>query len=357
MKDRAACTIFVSAIHPRIEEEDLFEFFSLVGRVEDIQLIRDQRTGKSKGLAYVEFSTVEDAQKSQVLNGQLLGGYPIQVQMPKTAASNSSSSSKQKEEKKAPPPELIDGIRIYVGSLNFAVNENDLRPIFEAFGPIVSMEIHRDSMTGQSKGFGFIFYRNKADGETAMAALDGYEVAGRKIKVGYATPLNDPSKQKQLAAGQPVSKPIPLPLPLPTLPTTLPGPIPGMGLPSIAAAQLPATAQSVPLLPSLPPLTPAQLTPSQYLLISNMFNPATETEPEWWLDLEEDVDEEAGKFGKIRKIHVDKDSAAGHVYIKFADVDGAVAAQKAFHGRWFANRQLSAEFIQESTYEQRFPPK
>jgi hypothetical protein len=38
--------IFVSQVHPKVDERDLFEFFSIVGRVEDIRLIRDQRTNK-----------------------------------------------------------------------------------------------------------------------------------------------------------------------------------------------------------------------------------------------------------------------------------------------------------------------
>src|SRR4051794_15512471 len=53
---RTAQTIFVTGIHPKIDDMDLFEFFSHAGRVDDIQLIKDGRTGKSKGLAYVEFS-------------------------------------------------------------------------------------------------------------------------------------------------------------------------------------------------------------------------------------------------------------------------------------------------------------
>ena len=56
---RTAQTIFVTGIHPKIDDMDLFEFFSHAGRVDDIQLIKDGRTGKSKGLAYVEFSNVE----------------------------------------------------------------------------------------------------------------------------------------------------------------------------------------------------------------------------------------------------------------------------------------------------------
>jgi RNA-binding protein 39 len=34
----------------------------------------------------------------------------------------------------------------------------------------------------------------------------------------------------------------------------------------------------------------------------------------------------------------------GFVYVKFANVHAASAAQKALHGRWFAGKQVCADF-------------
>ena len=44
----------------------------------------------------------------------------------------------------------------------------------------------------------------------------------------------------------------------------------------------------------------------------------------------------------------------GFVYLKFADANGAAAAQRALHGRFFAGRQLSAEFQFLHPYNQHF---
>lgn len=38
------------------------------------------------------------------------------------------------------------------------------------------------------------------------------------------------------------------------------------------------------------------------------------------------------------------------MYLKFDAVEGAVAAQKALHGRWFAGNQVLAEFQFAHTY-------
>jgi hypothetical protein len=44
----------------------------------------------------------------------------------------------------------------------------------------------------------------------------------------------------------------------------------------------------------------------------------------------------------------------GFVYLQFQSTEGAAAAQKALHGRWFAGRQIVAEFQFAPIYSQYF---
>lgn len=55
---------------------DLEDFFSSVGHVRDVRIITDSRTGRSKGIGYVEFWEEESVALGLALNGQkLLGEY------------------------------------------------------------------------------------------------------------------------------------------------------------------------------------------------------------------------------------------------------------------------------------------
>ena len=167
---RAEHTVFVSAIHPKVKERELFDFFSSCGRVEDVRLIKDNKTKRSKGLAYIEFKSADAVATALTRNGQPLAGYPVTIQptqYPPTKPSAVQSSP--------------DSMRLYIGSLQYAVTEVDLRPIFAAIGPLDSIEVHKDSATGVSKGFGFVQYRHKADADLAMATLQGLNVAGRPV--------------------------------------------------------------------------------------------------------------------------------------------------------------------------------
>ena len=45
-----------------------------------------------------------------------------------------------------------DAIKMFVGQIPRSMDENDLRKMFEEFGPIYQLNVLRDKMTSQSKG-------------------------------------------------------------------------------------------------------------------------------------------------------------------------------------------------------------
>jgi len=49
---------------------------------------------------------------------------------------------------------------IYIGGLNFFMNEGDLAIVFSQYGDIVDIHLCRDKITGKSKGFAFICYED-----------------------------------------------------------------------------------------------------------------------------------------------------------------------------------------------------
>jgi len=56
-----------------------------------------------------------------------------------------------------PPPLLIYSYdRLYVGSLHFNLTESDIKQVFEPFGELEFVDLHRDPMTGRSKGYAFV---------------------------------------------------------------------------------------------------------------------------------------------------------------------------------------------------------
>lgn len=54
-EERDDRTIFILQLARDTKPTDLEDFFSSVGNVRDVRIITDSRTGRSKGIAYVEF--------------------------------------------------------------------------------------------------------------------------------------------------------------------------------------------------------------------------------------------------------------------------------------------------------------
>ena len=52
---------------------------------------------------------------------------------------------------------------------------------------ITQVTLMKDSETGRSKGFGFLTFQHAEDAKKALEQLNGFELAGRPMKVGHVT--------------------------------------------------------------------------------------------------------------------------------------------------------------------------
>lgn len=79
-------------------------------------------------------------------------------------------------------------MNIYVGNLDFKVNEDDLQKVFEEFGTVSSAKIIVDKFSGRSKGYGFVEMENDKEANKAIKDLNGSELENREIVVNEAKP-------------------------------------------------------------------------------------------------------------------------------------------------------------------------
>lgn len=77
-------------------------------------------------------------------------------------------------------------MKLLVRNLDRSTTADDLRPLFEAFGPIQSCVIVMDAASGQSKGFGFVEMPNAGHAKAAIKSLNGAKVGASNIRVKKA---------------------------------------------------------------------------------------------------------------------------------------------------------------------------
>ncbi|CAJ0941142.1 unnamed protein product [Ranitomeya imitator] len=186
-EERDARTVFCMQLAARIRPRDLEEFFSTVGKVRDVRMISDRNSRRSKGIAYVEFVDVSSVPLAIGLTGQRVLGVPIIVQASQAEKNRAAAMANNLQKGTAGP------MRLYVGSLHFNITEDMLRGIFEPFGRIDSIQLMMDSETGRSKGYGFITFSDSECAKKALEQLNGFELAGRPMKVGHVTERTDAS--------------------------------------------------------------------------------------------------------------------------------------------------------------------
>lgn len=97
--------------------------------------------------------------------------------------------------------------------------------------------------------------------------------------------------------------------------------------------------------------------PTKCLLMRNMFDPTTERNPNFDLEIKEDVKHECRKYGKVEHIAVEKDSD-GQVFVMFDTKKAAMQCRKVMDGRFFGGKRLECNHVLEGSYALRWklPP-
>ncbi|XP_058090835.1 uncharacterized protein LOC131237182 [Magnolia sinica] len=389
--ERDQRTVFAYQICLKADERDVYEFFSRAGKVRDVRLIMDRNSRRSKGVGYIEFYDAMSVPMAIALSGQPLLGQPVMVKPSEAEKNLVQSNTAVGGAGGLIGPYSGGARRLYVGNLHFNITEDQLRQVFEPFGPVELVQLPLDPETGQCKGFGFVQFARLEDARAAQSLNGQLDIAGRIIKVsavsdqvgmqdvganagdfddddGGGLALNARSRailmQKLDRSGATsitgslgtaaVNGP---PLTVPTAPLLGIAPAVTPLLPALGGQAAVLSALSNPSLPILPlPTAPVDTigVPSECLLLKNMFDPENETEPDFDLDIKEDVQDECSKFGSVKHIFVDKNSA-GFVYLRFENVTSAMSAQRALHGRWFAGKMITATYMLPQNYEAKFP--
>lgn len=131
--------LFVGGLTLETTEKELQDYFGQFGAIQSVSIKLNPQTGKSKGFAFVLFSTPDLvdrvlAQKEHVIN----------------------SKTVDVKKAKAKPG------KIFVGGIKPELTDDDIKQYFSQFGNISQVEMPFDKTKNQRKGFCFITFENDA---------------------------------------------------------------------------------------------------------------------------------------------------------------------------------------------------
>jgi RNA-binding protein 39 len=418
----------VQQLAARLETRHLIAFFDKVGKVKEAQIVRDRVTGRSKGyvstlplaittstdyfrVGYVEFIDKDSVPAALQLTGQSLKGVPIIVQLTEAEKNRQARTSENSNGNAAAPFH-----RLYVGNIHFSLTEDDIRQIFETFGPLEAANLTRDE-NGRSRGYGFVQYENAESAKEALEKMQGFELAGRAIRVGLGNDRSHEAAMQRVgpqnqassfsgAGGRGVHAGG-------TNNFDRTGPrqnekisgasalddteIAGVNFNNISRHSLmdklarrtetkdkngvadkakPTTSQPAPA-QAQPSTSQTQI--SRCIVVHNAFDlrayvlphltnycdhklttrsreETTDPTGAWIQKLQEEFKEEFDKtYGRTVHIGVDPNSHQGNVYVKFIDAESGKKAKLGLNGRHFARRMVSANYLVEPVYDAMYP--
>lgn len=99
-------------------------------------------------------------------------------------------------------------------------------------------------------------------------------------------------------------------------------------------------------------LSVARMQAVECVVLKNMFDVQTYTQEDY-ADLELDVKEKAEECGKVIHSHIDR--IEGLVYLRFDSPQSAQKMINLINGRFYAGRQVLAEFVAPTVYTIKFP--
>lgn len=388
--ERDRRTVFVQQLAARLRSKELIAFFEKVGPVKEAQIVKDRVSGRSKGVGYVEFKDEASVPKAIQLTGQRLLGIPVIAQL--TEAEKNRQARVNATETNT--TNQVPFHRLYVGNIHFSITEADLMNVFEPFGELEFVQLQKEE-SGRSRGYGFVQFRDPNNAREALEKMNGFDLAGRPIRVGLGNDKFTPESTAQMlqrfsgynqgfqgSAFEPRTR----------------------GTDRVGRADDKATGTGASALDDTdvagvnfnnysrdllmrklarqddpPPAdrngaskeTPRQRAPevvvlaqkplpvnvpmaSRCVVLKNMFDPAEETGDAWIKDLEDDVKTECEeKYGHVVHISLDRNSP-GEIYIKFDKVSGGEKAIQGLNGRFFGGRRISASPVVDAVYASLF---
>ncbi|EEA06180.1 splicing factor, CC1-like family domain-containing protein [Cryptosporidium muris RN66] len=358
VSSRDDLTVLVLNLNLNAAEYDVYEFFAAhAGNVRDIRIIRDQRSGRSKGVCYVEFYTAESVIKALKLSGQSIMNSPVTIQ--------ASQAEKNRAAKLAKLQELeaeIVPLKLYVGGLVdhlSKLTEDEINKLFRTFGPIKSVEIPRDPHTDKHQGFAYVTFQKTIDGHEAMRALNNYEIAGQRITVALSvdTPTNNSIGSTSSINVMSYAPSISIDLYGDTekLEDVDGGLLSGASSRSILMKKL-QEREFGRTETQLIPQDEILKTSSRCLVLGNMFTREEILDSKGDIDIitleeiEKDVESECKKYGEVLECRIDHKKCDGKVWIKYKEAIYAKKASQAFKGRFFGGRPVQIDLVSEDTF-------
>ncbi|KAK9840504.1 hypothetical protein WJX74_010975 [Apatococcus lobatus] len=214
-------SLHIKGLPEHCKDEDLYRLFGAFHGIEDVRVLRDRSTGRSRGYAFMDFVSVEAAQEvfeagmddpftlegevlrldyshnpppaaAQAANDQGLSDWICDMcqavnfsRRPECFQCSTPRPSRPRrlQHSSETPSQILK-----VGGLEPHATEEMLQAAFVGLGGLEDVRIIRDKQTGACRGFGFVHFATISDATIGLQERQGITLQGQQhsLRLSYA---------------------------------------------------------------------------------------------------------------------------------------------------------------------------
>jgi len=186
------CKLFVGGLNYDTSDDVFTKYFEGFGEVIDSIIMIDKQTNKPRGFGFVTFKNAEDMEKCLAHEGQhILDDRRVDI---KRAVAQGQLPKEQFEEKKLSfassggdhqfkgPMKISSELKVFVGGIAPGTDEADVQKYFEDFGTVVDVNMPKDHITHNYRGFGFVGFETP-EVVAAVTKNRYHQINGKTVEV------------------------------------------------------------------------------------------------------------------------------------------------------------------------------
>lgn len=160
--------LFIAGLSYDTTDETLTEYFRQFGEVEKAKTVVDNNTKKSKGYAFVTFTSPDAVDLAQSKRPHTIDGRSVETKRPMPKDESKESVKK-----------------VFIGGCNKDTDEESVRELFKEYGNIEQIDVIKDKQTGNFKGYCFVTF-DDTDSVDKCVVKRRFRLNGKMVDVKKA---------------------------------------------------------------------------------------------------------------------------------------------------------------------------